>query len=38
MRPFRVRSLAPIIVLTAAFLFAAFGATASAAPFKPVWL
>jgi hypothetical protein len=38
MRPFRARSLAAIIGLTAALLFATFGATASAAPFKPVWL
>jgi hypothetical protein len=35
---FRARFLAPIIGLTAALLLATFGATASAAPFKPVWL
>ncbi len=38
MRQFRARSLAPIIGLTAGLLLATFGATASAAPYKPVWL
>ena len=38
MRRIRGRSLAPIIGIAAALLLGAFGATASAAPFKPVWL
>jgi hypothetical protein len=38
MPEFRALSLAPIIGLGAALLLATFGATASASPYKPVWL
>ncbi len=38
MRQFRARTLAPIIGVTVVLPLATFGAAASAAPYKPVWL